>query len=36
VAGAILDRAESIAGLNPEPRSPVYLAAPPSQETEFH
>jgi ribosomal protein S6--L-glutamate ligase len=35
VAGAILDRAESIAGLNPEPRSPVYLAAPPSQETEF-
>jgi ribosomal protein S6--L-glutamate ligase len=35
VAGVILDRAESIAGLNPEPRSPVYLAAPPSQETEF-
>jgi ribosomal protein S6--L-glutamate ligase len=36
VAGAILDRAESIAGFNPDARTSVYLAAPPSQETEFH
>jgi ribosomal protein S6--L-glutamate ligase len=35
VAGAILDRAESIAGFNPDAQAPVYLAAPPSEETEF-
>jgi ribosomal protein S6--L-glutamate ligase len=35
VAGAILDRAESIAGFNPNAQAPVYLAAPPSQETEI-
>lgn len=35
VAGAILDHAEAIAGLNPEAPAPVYLTGPQSQETEF-